>query len=265
LQDLLDAAVATVGADQGTLQLLERESLRMVAQRRHKAPFLKSFESAETLDAVCREAARRRERVLVPDVEESAFFSGTQALEVLRSAGIRSMQSTPMMSRSGKPVGILSTHWGKPHCPEERDLLLIDLLVRQAADLVELARAQEALRTSESTLRNFYESAPLMMGVVEVPADNSDIVHIYDNPATDRFFGRSPGSTVGQSALKLGRRRKRCSAGLSTTGGPSTNAGRCSLSIGMRTRMVRFGSRQLWPWLALEMKGERVFRMRCRM
>jgi PAS domain S-box-containing protein len=43
-----------------------------------------------------------------------------------------------------------------------------------------------------------------MMGVVEVPADNSDIIHVYDNPATDRFFGRPPGSTAGQSALVMG-------------------------------------------------------------
>jgi PAS domain S-box-containing protein len=43
-----------------------------------------------------------------------------------------------------------------------------------------------------------------MMGVVEVPPDDSDIVHIYDNPATDRFFGRPQGSTVGQSALGMG-------------------------------------------------------------
>jgi len=63
---------------------------------------------------------------------------------------------------------------------------------------------EEALRASESTLRSLYESAPLMMGVVEVPADDSDIIHIYDNPATDRFFGRPPGSTVGQSALAMG-------------------------------------------------------------
>src|ERR1044072_8821719 len=63
---------------------------------------------------------------------------------------------------------------------------------------------EKALRTSESTLRSFYESAPLRMGVVEVPADNSEIIHIYDNPATDRFFGRRPGSTAGQSALRLG-------------------------------------------------------------
>jgi PAS domain S-box-containing protein len=204
LQDVLDAAVTSVGADQGTLQLLEGKSLRIVAHRGHKAPFLKFFNSAEKVVSACSEAAQGGQRVMVPDVEKSELFAGTKLLAVLRAAGVRSMQSTPMLSRSGKPVGILSTHWKKPHYQDEPDLWLIDLLVRQAADLVEVARAEEALRTSESTLRSFYESAPLMMGVVEVPADNSDIIHIYDNPATDRFFGRPLGSTVGQSALGMG-------------------------------------------------------------
>lgn len=204
LQDVMDLAMAMVGADQGTLQLLEGASLRIVAHRGHQAPFLKFFEAAETVASTCGEAIKLRERVLVPDVENSEMFVGTEALAVLRAAGVRSVQSTPMMSRSGKPVGVLSTHWGKPHCPDEPDLWRVDLLVRQAADLIELARAEDALRRSESTLRSFYESAPLMMGVVEVPADNSDIIHIYDNPATDHFFGRPPGSTVGQSALGMG-------------------------------------------------------------
>lgn len=204
LQDVLDAAVAGVGADKGTLQLLEGESLRIVAHRGHEASFLKFFSSAEKLASTCSEAAMDGERVMVPDVEESKLFAGTKSLSVLRAAGVRAVQSTPMLSRSGKPVGILSTHWKKPHYQEERDSWPIDLLVRQAADLVEIARAEEALRTSESTLRSFYESAPLMMGIVEVPADNSDIIHIYDNPATDRFFGRPLGSTVGQSALSMG-------------------------------------------------------------
>ena len=68
----------------------------------------------------------------------------------------------------------------------------------------ELEEANAALSASESTLRSFYESAPLMMGVVEVPADDSDIIHIYDNPATDQFFGRPRGSTAGQSAVAMG-------------------------------------------------------------
>lgn len=204
LQHVMDAAVGTVGADQGTLLLVEGESLRVVAHWGHKATFLKFLESPNGVVSVCFEAAKRAERVMVPDVERSELLARTKSLSLLRAAGVRSLQSTPMVSRSGKSVGVLSTYWKKPYRPNESDLLQIDLLVRQATDLIEVARAQEAQRTSESTLRSFYESAPLMMGVVEVPADNSDIIHIYDNPATDRFFGRSRGSTFGQSALKMG-------------------------------------------------------------
>jgi PAS domain S-box-containing protein len=204
LQEVIDAAAASVGAEQGTLQLLEGRSLRVVAHRGHKAPFLKFYESSETVASPGGYAFRRGERMVVPDVEKSELFAGTKWLPVLRAAGVRSMQSTPMVSRSGKLVGVLSTHWGKVHRPDEHELSLIDLLVRQAADSIEMAQAGEALRTSESTLRSFYESAPMMMGVVEVAADDSDIMHIYDNPATDRFFGRPRGSTARQSALGMG-------------------------------------------------------------
>jgi len=56
------------------------------------------------------------------------------------------MQSTPMVSRAGALVGVLSTHYRSTRNFAERDLRLIDLLVRQAADLIENLRAGEALR-----------------------------------------------------------------------------------------------------------------------
>src|SRR5262245_24729071 len=87
LQDVMDVAVATMGADQGTLQLLEGTSLRIAAHRGHTEHFLKFFASAETVASVCREAARRGDRVVVPDVESSELFAGTKSLEVLRAAG----------------------------------------------------------------------------------------------------------------------------------------------------------------------------------
>lgn len=204
LQEAVEATVASVAADRGTLQLLEGKSLRIVAHCGHDTPFLKFFQSAETVASACSEAARSAERVVVPDVEKSDLFAGTESLSVLRAAGVRAVQSTPMMSRTGKLIGMLSTHWGKPHFPDELELFRIDLLVRQTADLIEMARAEKALRTSESTLRSFYESVPLMLGIVELPADDSDIIHIYDTPATDRFFGHPPGSAAGKSSLEMG-------------------------------------------------------------
>jgi signal transduction histidine kinase/CheY-like chemotaxis protein len=153
LQDVVDAAVDIVGADQGTLKLLEGESLRMLAQHGHQASFLKFFGLPEKVASASMEALRGGARIVVPDVEESPLFAGTESLAVLRVAGVRALQSTPMVSRSGKVLGVLSTQWGKPYRPDEHDLWRIDLLARQAADLIEQARAQEALRQSEEIVR----------------------------------------------------------------------------------------------------------------
>ena len=112
LQEIMDAAVSIAGAKKGTLQLLEGDSLRIVAAHGHKQPFLEFFASAESQASVCGEATRRGERVVVSDVETSALFIGTPSLAVLREAGVRAVQSTPVMSRNGALLGILTTQWG---------------------------------------------------------------------------------------------------------------------------------------------------------
>jgi light-regulated signal transduction histidine kinase (bacteriophytochrome) len=47
---------------------------------------------------------------------------------------------------------MISTHWSKPHDPPERNLRLLDVLARQAADLIERSEAALALRESEREL-----------------------------------------------------------------------------------------------------------------
>ncbi|MBA4065397.1 MAG: hypothetical protein C0501_17125 [Isosphaera sp.] len=70
------------------------------------------------------------------------------------------------------------------------------------ADMSERKRAEEALRRSEATLRAFYDSSPLCMGVVEpLPGD---VRHVYDNRASCRFFGVEPEQTAGKRATELG-------------------------------------------------------------
>ncbi|RYG19133.1 PAS domain S-box protein, partial [bacterium] len=62
----------------------------------------------------------------------------------------------------------------------------------------------EGIPGQEAPLRELVENVPVMMGVVELFEDDSDIRHIYDSPATDRFFGVEPGSTRGKTARELG-------------------------------------------------------------
>jgi len=50
-------------------------------------------------------------------------------------------------------VGMLATHFRSVHKPSEQDLRLLDLYVRQAADIIERYKAEDALRESEERLR----------------------------------------------------------------------------------------------------------------
>ncbi|HEX8914356.1 MAG TPA: PAS domain S-box protein, partial [Humisphaera sp.] len=78
-------------------------------------------------------------------------------------------------------------------------------VVGQTVDVTSLHAAADAVRRSEATLRSFYDSAPLMMGVVElVDGPTPDVRHLHDNAATCRFFGLAPGSTAGRTAREIG-------------------------------------------------------------
>ncbi len=76
-------------------------------------------------------------------------------------------------------------------------------IVGIAEDITVRKLADEALFQSESTLRTFYESAPMMMGVIEL-TDEGKLIHIYDNPATARFFSVPYEDTKNKPADALG-------------------------------------------------------------
>jgi PAS domain S-box-containing protein len=148
LLEIVDAAVAVTAADMGNIQLLDRVSstLRVVASRGFEAPFLEFFDAVHDGQAACGSAMRSGERVVIGDVTASPVFEGTPALDVLLGAGVRAVQSTPLIGRSGQLVGMLSTHYRAPRVPSDRDLHVLDLLARQAADWIERTQAAEELR-----------------------------------------------------------------------------------------------------------------------
>jgi PAS domain S-box-containing protein len=71
-----------------------------------------------------------------------------------------------------------------------------------ARDITERKQAEKALQESESNLRSFFNSASIMMGIVEI-VDN-DMVHISDNAASARFFGMTPESMRWRRASEIG-------------------------------------------------------------
>jgi GAF domain-containing protein len=58
----------------------------------------------------------KQARVVVADVATDPVFSGGSREMLLRS-NVRSVQSTPLISPSGEFVGMVSTHYTRPHGP----------------------------------------------------------------------------------------------------------------------------------------------------
>jgi PAS domain S-box-containing protein len=75
-----------------------------------------------------------------------------------------------------------------------------------AQEITDRKQASEALREASATLRSFYDSAPVMMGIVDVSDD--DILHITDNAATGRFFGVNHAALANKRASELGVKKE---------------------------------------------------------
>ena len=50
------------------------------------------------------------------------------------------MQSTPLIDRTGSPIGVVSIYFRSPHKPDPRTRRLLDLLARQTTDILGRAR-----------------------------------------------------------------------------------------------------------------------------
>ena len=81
-------------------------------------------------------------------------------------------QSTPLISRTSKPLGMVSTHWRSRSQTTDQELSSLDLLARQAADLIEQQQTTAALRESEAQLRIASEAANVGMWFWNMETDD---------------------------------------------------------------------------------------------
>ena len=198
---IVDAAIAISGADFGNIQLLDPATgcLRIVTSRGFPDWWLDYWNAVAMRGGVCRAALERVERVIVEDVEQSPIFAGSPALEVQLRAGVRAVQSTPLVGRAGEPLGMLSTHYRTPGRPDPRALQMIDLLVRQATDIVQRAQNEQALRESEHRFMTMFRSSPLPAGIS--CAETGLYVDI--NDAFAAMYGFAREEIIGHSSAEL--------------------------------------------------------------
>jgi|SRR5690348_8214850 len=154
-ETILDAASAIMHSDFASMQMFDanRGELRLLAFRGFPPDAAKFWEWVRPASAsTCGRAMEIRQRIVVPDVETCKFMAGTDDLRFYHRSKIRAVQSTPLLSRSGELLGMISTHWRQPRTPAERELRLFDVLARQAADIIDRRQSAEALQRANELL-----------------------------------------------------------------------------------------------------------------
>jgi PAS domain S-box-containing protein len=146
LRKILEAANELLGTTRGNIQFYDPESRRLslVVHQGFGRRFLERF-ADDGNPAICDRAAERPERVVFEDLEAEPGLQGTVDLAILLDDGIRAVQSTPLVTRDGRLLGMLSTHWNQPHRPTDRELRYLDLLARMASDYIERTQSEQSL------------------------------------------------------------------------------------------------------------------------
>jgi len=192
---ILDAAIELMCSDAASIQMLGQDgtSLTLLAWKNFHPCSATFWERVDAeVGSSCGVALRDNVRVLVTDVEACDFMAGTKDLEEYRRSGIRAVQSTPLQSRVGRPIGMISTHWHAPHTPTEDDFMLFDVLARQAADLIERVRSENAIRESEERFRLIANTAPVIIWMSDASKDCT-----YINQTGLEFSGQPIDASLG--------------------------------------------------------------------
>jgi GAF domain-containing protein len=154
-EKIVDDAVALMRCDCASVQMLfpERGSngeLRLLAFRGFNSQAARFWEWVRAdSKSTCGIALRDKKRVVAPNIATCDFMVGSEDQRTYLQTGIRACQTTPLIGRGGKVVGMISTHWLTPHQPSEKDFELFDILARQAADFIESCGGEENLRSSD--------------------------------------------------------------------------------------------------------------------
>lgn len=116
LDESLDGALASTGAQMGSIQLVNAEGhLEMVAQRGFHDEYLRYFGSVGGDDALTYgQALRYHTTIAIEDVETDTRYAPHHRA-VASSANYRSVCSSPLIVPDGRALGVLSTHFAEPH------------------------------------------------------------------------------------------------------------------------------------------------------
>jgi hypothetical protein len=122
LPRVLDGALWLMAADFGNIQLLDpvTGSLRIVTQYGFGPEFLDYFAVVDDGHAACGRAAKECVQTVIADVAADPDFAPHR--DIAAACGFRAVQSTPLADYAGHLIGVVSTHFRRPHRQPGLDL-----------------------------------------------------------------------------------------------------------------------------------------------
>ena len=148
LEETIRTAAAIEETDLGVLSLYDAETseLNVAASIGFGEKFFKS-EGFRAIRNAYRLCFARRQRVIIEDFDSDPTVAPIR--DAIRQSGIQALHSTPLTTRTGEILGVMSTHFRKSYRPTERVTRLVDLCAYQAAEFIENARLYDQLRMAD--------------------------------------------------------------------------------------------------------------------
>jgi GAF domain-containing protein len=148
----------------GNVQLMNWKNgyLEIKAQSGFTHDFLNFFKCVSIEDvSACARALRRRSSIVIEDITADQQFAPCR--EILTEAGVRAVQSTPLVSSSGALIGILSTHFPALHRPTDIEMRNLQHAAHLAANAfiairVSNTSSANAINASLDLLRDAHEA-----------------------------------------------------------------------------------------------------------
>jgi len=133
---VLDTAITLTGADFGNVQLVDPATgaLRIVTQLGFDTEFLDYFAVVEDAASACGRAAKTGGQVLVTDTRVDPSYAPHRT--IAEASHYQACQSTPLFTYSGELIGMVSTHFQRPHRPSDQELRILKLFSDVAGEAI---------------------------------------------------------------------------------------------------------------------------------
>ncbi|HVX30733.1 MAG TPA: ATP-binding protein [Nitrolancea sp.] len=140
LEETLATAARILGSDLALLMLHEcgRDELQTAASLGSQEEFLDVVGRASPNAGAIGMALAERRRIMIEDVEDDPSFAIYR--DAARKAGVRAVYCAPLVTVGGESVGTVACYFPKPHRPSERQMRLVELYARLAAEQIDHAR-----------------------------------------------------------------------------------------------------------------------------